>query len=92
MKAYLDVLTYTSTDFAHWYVIPADNKWFMRYVVGEIVCEKLTKLKPQYPAVTESTRQEIEKYRSMLTGNAVKEGEESASSQEQVEYTETSTV
>lgn len=92
MKAYSDMLTYTSTDFAPWYVIPADNKWFMRYVVGEIVCDKVTKLKPQYPAVTESTRQEIEKYRSMLTGNNVKEGEESASLQEQMEYTEASPV
>ena len=32
MKAYSDMLTHTSTEDAPWYVIPADNKWFMRYV------------------------------------------------------------
>ena len=38
MKAYSDVLTETSTEIAPWYVIPADNKWFMRYAVGQIIC------------------------------------------------------
>ena len=36
MKAYSDMLTHTSTEEAPWYVIPADNKWFMRYAVGQI--------------------------------------------------------
>lgn len=41
MKAYSDVLTETSTEIAPWYVIPADNKWFMRYAVGQIICERM---------------------------------------------------
>ena len=41
MNAYADVLTETSTELAPWYVIPADNKWFMRYAVGRIICDRM---------------------------------------------------
>ncbi len=45
MNAYADnVLTETSTELAPWYVIPADNKWFMRYAVGRIICDRMQQL------------------------------------------------
>jgi PPK2 family polyphosphate:nucleotide phosphotransferase len=34
MHAYEDVFTHTSTRYAPWYIIPADNKWFMRLAVA----------------------------------------------------------
>lgn len=52
MKAYSDVLTETSTETAPWYVIPADNKWFMRYAVSRIICDKLEKLNLHYPQLS----------------------------------------
>ena len=52
MKAYSDVLTETSTEIAPWYVIPADNKWFMRYAVGQIICERMEKLDLHYPQLS----------------------------------------
>jgi len=33
-KAYEDMIANTATEHAPWYVVPADNKWFTRLVVG----------------------------------------------------------
>src|SRR6185436_14759121 len=41
MKAYEDALSATSTDWAPWYVIPADFKWITRAVVADIVTTTL---------------------------------------------------
>ncbi len=49
MDAYSKMLTKTSTDYAPWYVIPADHKWFMRYAVGQIINHRLEELKMSYP-------------------------------------------
>ncbi len=49
MEAYSKMLTKTSTDYAPWYVIPADHKWFMRYAVGQIINHRLEELKMSYP-------------------------------------------
>ena len=34
MQAYEAVFTHTSTEWAPWYIVPADNKWFMRVAVS----------------------------------------------------------
>ena len=59
MKA-SDVLTETSTEIAPWYVIPADNKWFMRYAVGQIICERMEKLDLHYPQLSKETLERLE--------------------------------
>ncbi|MDR1505237.1 MAG: polyphosphate kinase 2 family protein [Prevotella sp.] len=66
MKAYSDMLTHTSTEDAPWYVIPADNKWFMRYAVGEIICDRINDLKLHYPVLTEIAKQELEAAKRIL--------------------------
>ncbi|MBK5720047.1 polyphosphate kinase 2 family protein [Dysgonomonas sp. Marseille-P4677] len=60
MKAYSDMLTYTSTEDAPWYVIPADNKWFMRYAVGQIICDRLQEIDLHYPILSNAAKAEIE--------------------------------
>lgn len=67
MKAYSDMLTNTSTKHAPWYVIPADNKWFMRYAVGQIICNKIAELDLHYPVVSEAAKEEIEKAKEALS-------------------------
>lgn len=67
MKAYSDMLTHTSTEDVPWYVIPADNKWFMRYAVGEIICDRINDLKLHYPVLTETAKQELETAKRILT-------------------------
>jgi PPK2 family polyphosphate:nucleotide phosphotransferase len=49
MAAYEDALSRTSSDWAPWYVVPANQKWYRNYVVGSIVADTLDKLKLKYP-------------------------------------------
>ena len=66
MKAYEDLFCHTSTDHAPWHIIPADNKWFARAAVADIVVSKLKSLKLKYPEVSEAHRQELLKAKAML--------------------------
>ena len=49
VKAYEDALEKTSTDWAPWYIVPANTKWYRNYVVGSILCRAMEKLKMRYP-------------------------------------------
>jgi len=49
MKVYFEMMKNTSTQHAPWYIIPADNKWFSRVAIGEILIEKLKSLNLNYP-------------------------------------------
>jgi PPK2 family polyphosphate:nucleotide phosphotransferase len=51
-QAFSEVLSNTSTEWAPWYVIPADHKWFARICVGAVLAHTLIELDPQYPKVT----------------------------------------
>jgi PPK2 family polyphosphate:nucleotide phosphotransferase len=48
-KAYEDALSQTSTQQAPWYVIPADNKWFARTAIANIIVQTLEGLDLKYP-------------------------------------------
>ncbi len=49
IAAYTDALQKCSTDYAPWYVIPSDVKWYRNYLVGKIITETLEALDPQFP-------------------------------------------
>ena len=49
MKAFQTMLTRTSTIAAPWYVIPANNKWYARYAVQQLLLEKLREMSPDWP-------------------------------------------
>lgn len=49
--AYADVLAHTSTDWAPWYVIPADEKWYSRLAVSELLAQALVSLDLAWPPV-----------------------------------------
>jgi hypothetical protein len=66
MKAYEDVFTHTSTEWAPWYIVPADNKWFMRLAVAELIQHTLASLPLRYPTVTKARRRELLKARRTL--------------------------
>ncbi|MGW0183035.1 polyphosphate kinase 2 family protein [Nocardia sp. NPDC003345] len=51
-QAYQDLLDRTSTDYAPWYVLPADAKWFSRLAVTELLIEALEGLNLQWPPAT----------------------------------------
>jgi len=52
-KAYETAITKTSTDYAPWYIIPADNKWFSHVAIGNIIVHTLKKMKIQMPEVSD---------------------------------------
>jgi PPK2 family polyphosphate:nucleotide phosphotransferase len=60
-KAYGEALSATSTDYAPWYVIPADDKWFSRLAIAAIIAEKFSTLKMNYPVVNQSQKEELQK-------------------------------
>jgi PPK2 family polyphosphate:nucleotide phosphotransferase len=49
MAAYDRAIAASSTDYAPWYVIPSDRKWFRNWSIGHIVVETLNTMNPQYP-------------------------------------------
>jgi polyphosphate kinase 2 (PPK2 family) len=42
-------LSKTSTDYAPWYVIPANRNWMRNLAVSTILAETIAELKPAYP-------------------------------------------
>jgi PPK2 family polyphosphate:nucleotide phosphotransferase len=48
-KAYRGMLSHTSTDWAPWYVVPADDKDVRDYLVARTIADRLKKLKLRYP-------------------------------------------
>ena len=52
MEAYQAMLDATSTDYAPWYAIPADNKWFARLAVAQLLEHALESLDLGWPAAT----------------------------------------
>lgn len=52
MSAFEDAINHTATKECPWYVVPADHKWYMRYVVSEIILSVLKDMDPHYPKVT----------------------------------------
>ncbi|HEY2386329.1 MAG TPA: polyphosphate kinase 2 family protein [Candidatus Binatia bacterium] len=59
MDAYEDTIRHTATKEAPWYVVPADNKWFTRVVVGAAVIEAMESLDLAYPRVDKEKRREL---------------------------------
>jgi PPK2 family polyphosphate:nucleotide phosphotransferase len=59
MKAYEEMIQQTATKDAPWYVVPADNKWFTRVVVGAAVIDALADLDLAYPKVDEGKLKEL---------------------------------
>ena len=52
MAAYEDMIRETSTDYAPWYVVPADHKHVAWLAISAAIIEALQKLKLDYPKVT----------------------------------------
>src|SRR5205809_2118230 len=59
MEAYEEMIQQTATKDAPWYVVPADNKWFTRVIVGSAVIEALASLDLAYPEVDQSKLKEL---------------------------------
>jgi PPK2 family polyphosphate:nucleotide phosphotransferase len=61
MVAYEDMIRETSTDYAPWYVVPADHKHVAWLVVSAALIDALERLKLEYPKVTGKALEELKK-------------------------------
>ena len=66
-KAYEKTINETATEESPWYVIPADQKWYARYLVSEAIVKALEAIDPQYPEMAPEDKAMIDEYRKMLT-------------------------
>jgi PPK2 family polyphosphate:nucleotide phosphotransferase len=71
-KAFSEMLSSTSTEWAPWHVIPADRKWFARIAAAAVIVDALMRIDPQYPTVGEEQRQALEATRLKLMAEAPK--------------------
>ena len=64
--AYSDMLTHTSTDWAPWYVLPADRKWVTRICAAAVIAQTLIEIDPHYPIPDPAAEQELLRARAEL--------------------------
>jgi PPK2 family polyphosphate:nucleotide phosphotransferase len=69
-KAFSEMLSHTSTDWAPWYVIPADRKWFGRIGVGAVLVKALMEIDPRFPVVSKQRREMLAEIRTQLEAEA----------------------
>ena len=72
-RAFSEMLSATSTDWAPWYVIPADRKWFARICAAAVIAHTLMEIDPKYPVVSEQARQELLTVKAELEDEAPKD-------------------
>ena len=65
-RAFDDMLSQTSTEWAPWYVVPADHKWFTRLATAAILVRALSAIDPKYPAADPAVRDQMLQARAEL--------------------------
>ena len=66
MECYETAINETSKEYAPWFVIPADNKWFARLAAIQIIIDTLKKMDLQYPVLSEQDRKELDEAKKQL--------------------------
>ena len=65
-RVFDEVVTETASAHSPWYVIPADQKWYARYLVSEIVTDALDRCCHEYPQLSPEARARLDDYRRAL--------------------------
>ncbi|MBR3493800.1 MAG: polyphosphate kinase 2 family protein [Clostridia bacterium] len=58
-EAFQDAINQTATPRSPWYVLPADTKWYTRYLMSQILVETLEAMNPQWPDLDPSEAAKI---------------------------------
>ncbi|HEY8937757.1 MAG TPA: polyphosphate kinase 2 family protein [Cyclobacteriaceae bacterium] len=74
-RAYEDAISATSKEYAPWFIIPADDKWYARLAIAAVIYRQFEQLKISYPSVNESQKEELQKARLQLINEAENGGE-----------------
>jgi len=65
-QAFEDALSATSTKWAPWYVIPADQKWASRTLIADILTTSIQELDLKFPAVSDDKRAKLAEAKQRL--------------------------
>ncbi|MDO6744708.1 polyphosphate kinase 2 family protein [Tenacibaculum soleae] len=65
-ECYQDLLNRTSTNYAPWYVVPADDKPTARYIVGKTINEELKKYGFKEPRLVQKDLDKINEFKAQL--------------------------
>ncbi|WP_081648556.1 hypothetical protein [Exiguobacterium sp. ZOR0005] len=57
---FADVLSNTATEHAPWYVLPADDEWYARYIVSSVMIDVLEQIDPEFPTFTDEEQDRID--------------------------------
>jgi PPK2 family polyphosphate:nucleotide phosphotransferase len=68
MKAYEECLGATSSRFAPWHIVPADDKENARLIISKIILEALGGLEMRYPKTSQTRAKELQAIRKQLAG------------------------
>jgi PPK2 family polyphosphate:nucleotide phosphotransferase len=71
-KAFSEMLSHTSTEWAPWYVIPADRKWFGRLGAAAVLVHTLMEIDPRFPTVSQGQREALLEVKHSLEAQAPK--------------------
>jgi polyphosphate kinase 2 (PPK2 family) len=66
MQAYEEAIAATSTEYAPWYVVPADKKWVSRAVVAAVLAGTIRGLGLEWPRVEDAKRRQLDDARRLL--------------------------
>ena len=69
-KAFSEMLSATSTEWAPWYVIPADHKWFARICASAVIADALIKIDPKFPKVSPEAHDALMETKGLLEAEA----------------------
>ncbi|MCT4174673.1 polyphosphate kinase 2 family protein [Elizabethkingia anophelis] len=65
-KAYEEAINETSTEYAPWHILPADNKWFTRLTACQIITQTLEKMDLKFPVLSDEEASELEASKTSL--------------------------
>lgn len=71
--AFADAINATATRECPWYVVPADHKWYMRYLVSQIIADTLAEMDPHWPVLPAAQQKTLAGFVPALEQDAAKD-------------------
>ncbi len=71
--AYEEAIGATSTPYAPWYIIPADDKWYARLAIAGVIYQQFNALNIDYPELTEVQQAELRMGKELLAKESVRD-------------------
>lgn len=65
-RAYEEAIEATSTSYAPWYIIPADDKWWSRLCMASVIYRTVGKLDLRYPEVSKEQKEALQRAKEEL--------------------------